>query len=144
MHPFHNNNDLFHVGCLEGDVRLVGGATSIEGRIEVCFSNEWGTVCDQTWGTADASVVCRQLGYSTIGKRWPIAIAVELLIILTGVEALGAASFGEGSGRIWLDNIQCTGSERVVMNCIANSTGVNSCTHAQDAGVRCQPGKLLF
>ena len=54
-----------------------------------------------------------------------------------------ATSFGEGTGRIWLDNIQCTGSERQLRNCISNSSGVNLCTHAQDAGVRCQSGKYL-
>ncbi len=48
--------------------------------------------------------------------------------------------FGEGAGVIWLDNVQCVGSERVLMNCTANSSGNNSCTHAQDAGVRCLTG----
>ncbi len=49
-------------------------------------------------------------------------------------------NFGEGTGRIWLDSVRCTGIERELMSCVANSSGVNSCTHAQDAGVRCQPG----
>ena len=55
--------------------------------------------------------------------------------------ALTEASFGEGTGRIWLDNVQCTGNERTLINCTASSNGVNSCTHAQDAGVRCLPGE---
>ena len=53
-----------------------------------------------------------------------------------------AASFGEGTGRIWLDNVQCTGNERRLRNCTASSSGINSCTHVQDAGVRCSPGIL--
>ena len=57
-----------------------------------------------------------------------------------GAEALNGSSFGEGTGRIWLDNVQCTGNERTLINCTASSNGVNSCTHAQDAGVRCQSG----
>ncbi len=57
------------------------------------------------------------------------------------MEAPGQATFGEGTGRIWLDNVQCTGTERELTNCAASSSGVNSCTHAQDAGVRC--GKKL-
>ncbi len=61
-----------------------------------------------------------------------------------GSEALNGAPFGEGTGRIWLDNVQCTGSERALMHCIANSSGVNSCTHAQDAGVQCQSGKKAW
>ena len=48
--------------------------------------------------------------------------------------------FGEGSGRIWLTDVQCTGNERMLSNCAANSTGVNACTHVQDAAVRCPPG----
>ena len=61
-----------------------------------------------------------------------------------GVEALGQAMFGQGTGTIWLDNIQCTGSEIALTNCTASSTGVNTCTHAQDAGVRCPGGKATI
>ena len=60
-----------------------------------------------------------------------------------GAGALSSASFGEGTGRIWLDNVQCTGSERTLMGCTAHSGGSDSCTHAQDAGVRCRPGIMI-
>ena len=55
-------------GCSEGDVRLLEGSTRLEGRVEICMHNVWGTVCDSGWGTADARVVCRQLGLSFTGS----------------------------------------------------------------------------
>lgn len=57
--------------------------------------------------------------------------------IFTGAASI-ESGFGEGRGRIWLDNVRCTGSERTLINCAASSNGLNSCMHAQDAGVRCQ------
>ena len=52
------------VTCTHGDVRLVDGADSSEGRVEICINDEWGTVCDDFWSSSDAEVVCRQTGNS--------------------------------------------------------------------------------
>ena len=65
--------------CEDGDVRLVGGNTQYEGRVEVCINRVWGTVCSSRysswwwrssyyWGTPDSNVVCRQLGHMELGR----------------------------------------------------------------------------
>ena len=41
---------------------------SSEGRVEICFNDEWGTVCDDRFGDVDAGIVCKELNYSTIGE----------------------------------------------------------------------------
>ena len=58
---------MYYLGCVEGDIRLVEGTTRLEGRVEICKNNVWGTVCHNLWDKPDARVVCRQLGLSVAG-----------------------------------------------------------------------------
>ena len=100
-------------------LRLIGGSGPAEGRVEIYYSGTWGTVCDGDWDINDAGVVCRQLGYSS------------------AFSAPHSARFGQGSGKIWLDDVQCQGDENSIVNCQHNPWGVQDCVHREDASVIC-------
>ena len=53
--------------CTDHDVRIAGGPNAIKGRVEVCLSGVWGTVCASGWDEISARVVCRQLGHEWSG-----------------------------------------------------------------------------
>lgn len=55
-------------GCTEGEIRLVNGPNELEGRVEICLNDKFGTVCGQMWDDVDAAIVCRQLELKSTGK----------------------------------------------------------------------------
>ena len=76
----HTESPLAHGSgptCNNGDIHLVGGQDKFHGRVEMCDNREWKTVCDVGWGTKEAKVVCRQLGY-------PNSLGNGLLILVLG------------------------------------------------------------
>ena len=107
-------------------VRLSNSDNAWEGRVEVFHENQWGTVCDDYFTTVDAQVVCRQLGF-------PDAAAA--------VAEYG--QFGEGDGPIYLDDVDCDGSENQLSECGNIGWGEHNCGHAEDVGVICRQGELI-
>ena len=103
-----------------GSVSLVNGGAANEGRVEIWYFDQWHTVCDDSWSIADANVTCRQLGYQEAAQAHP------------------RAYFGRGSGEILLDNLNCTGTERSLLQCGHNGLPVHNCRHSEDAGVTCE------
>ncbi|XP_077681328.1 scavenger receptor cysteine-rich type 1 protein M130-like [Eretmochelys imbricata] len=106
-----------------GELRLADGGSPCAGRVEVKHQDRWGTVCSDRWDMADAGVVCKQLGCGV------------------AVSAHHNAHFGRGSGQIWLDEVDCDGSESVLWHCGNEGFGENDCGHGEDAGVTCSEGR---
>ncbi|XP_047562174.1 soluble calcium-activated nucleotidase 1 isoform X2 [Lutra lutra] len=106
-------------GAEDGDMRLVDGNTPSEGRVEIFYRGQWGTVCDNLWDLTDASVVCRALGFTN------------------ATEALGGAAFGPGTGPVMLDEVECTGTEPSLANCTSLGWLKSRCRHSQDASAVC-------
>ena len=116
MHNLTGTTSSFTSGTL----RLTNGFAPSVGRVEVWYSDQWNTVCDDSWSNTDARVVCRHLGYQGA------AIAHQ------------NAHFGEGSGGIILNNLDCTGAETSLLRCSHNGLYNHSCDHDQDASVTCE------
>ena len=89
------------------NLRLVDGWSANAGRLEVFYGGAWGTVCDHSWNDVDSEVACKELGF-------------------TG--GVFTRKFGPGSGQIWLDRVQCRGTELSLFECPHRGFGNSHCS----------------
>ena len=104
----------------------MGGSSYNEGRVELYYNGEWGTVCDDGWDNTDTGVVCRQLGFGFYGRS-------------------RRRYFGQGSGPIWLDSVTCIGNESTLVSCGHLGFSITrSCSHFEDVEIICRGGQGLY
>ncbi|XP_043557571.1 deleted in malignant brain tumors 1 protein-like [Chiloscyllium plagiosum] len=103
----------------DSELRLAAGSNNCSGRVEIFFSGTWGTVCDDSWDRHDAAVVCRQLN---CGEP---------------VWAVGETLLDQANGTIWMDEVQCKGSELFLWDCQLSAMGDHDCDHKGDVNVIC-------
>lgn len=106
-------------------IRLLGGRTVNEGRLQVRIDNQWGTVCNYRWNIINAALVCQQLGLVLNPDDW--------FMERNQIPDAGTAE------QIILSNVDCTELDTDITTCRAESVEdfENSCTHEHDVGVKC-------
>ena len=108
------------MGYLDADIRLYHSTNERKGIVEIMYQGVWGTVCDNGWDDNDATVVCKQLGF------------------VSGIKRRIHRPSKANPKPVWLSQVKCLGSEKKLSHCIHSGVGnVGSCSHAQDAGVKC-------
>ena len=114
----HHSDASVNCSYASSTIRLADGGPYY-GRVEVYYNGTWGTVCDDGWDVNDAHVACRQLGFRGASYQYQ------------------AAKYGEGSGKIWLDDVECRGEEPSLSSCNNLNWGIHNCVHGEDASIMC-------
>ncbi|XP_078391178.1 scavenger receptor cysteine-rich domain-containing protein DMBT1-like [Cetorhinus maximus] len=124
-HDCSHKEDVRIVCSEHKELRLVNGKHRCEGRVEVFYNGTWGTVCSEKLDRHDAEVICKQLQCGHLASI-----------------DYNARLFGEGSGPIWLDEVECMSHEATIWQCQTDPWGKHNCHHREDAGVICSGGNL--
>ncbi|XP_042201728.1 deleted in malignant brain tumors 1 protein-like [Callorhinchus milii] len=106
-------------------IRLMDGGSSCAGRVEIYYNGTWGTVCDDSWGSLEADVVCKQLGCGPVFDEAADALC------------------GRTSGPVWLDEMRCSGNESALWECASSPWGQHDCGHKEDVSIVCTAHKSL-
>ena len=115
---------MYSLYCLDPEqfsIRLVGGRQSNEGRVQIFFNNQWGSVCNHEWDFNDTRVTCRQLGYAD------------------GVKAVTTPQYGNRTYEEVpiINNVHCHGNEAGLEFCDNVGFGNANCKVNEVAGVIC-------
>ncbi|XP_072396976.1 protein bark beetle isoform X1 [Diabrotica undecimpunctata] len=106
-------------------IRLLGGNSETEGRLQLKINNEWGTVCNYGWTIENAALVCQQLGYVLNPDDWNME--------RNEIPQAGTTE------KVILSNVQCTDFDLDILDCKSEKVVdfENSCSHENDVGIRC-------
>lgn len=110
----------FHI---EKVVRIVDGPSPSDGRVEVYWNDQWGTICDKNFDYDDGDVICKFLGYPE----------VEYVYFFT------ANKYGKGKGPMWFGDMKCKGNEDSPYKCnkaVYSPNGANDCDRV--TSIACQ------
>ncbi|XP_025100423.1 deleted in malignant brain tumors 1 protein-like isoform X2 [Pomacea canaliculata] len=105
--------------------RVVGG-TAAAGLLEIFYDGAWSTVCDDGFGQEEVLVACRMLGFNS-----------------TTAIPVGSYKYGEGSGLILFDKVECQGDETSLAQCNHSGFYIHSCYHSEDVGVICNSAPII-
>ncbi|XP_051896700.1 antigen WC1.1-like [Pristis pectinata] len=124
-HDCSHQEDAMVMCSEHKELQLVNGKHRCEGRVEVFYNGSWGTVCSESLDEVDAEIICKQLQCGLVQKIM-----------------YDAGTFGEGSGNIWLDEVECNSQELTLWQCQSDPWGEHNCKHREDAGVVCSEQQL--
>ncbi|VDI75538.1 deleted in malignant brain tumors 1 protein, partial [Mytilus galloprovincialis] len=122
-------NDDANIGleCSSTPIRLVNGAGPWEGRVEILNGEQWNTICDDGFNVAEASVICKMLGFKEL---------------YTSPRAKLSSLFGASNSAARLGLMSCSGTELDIHACIRGIWGPTTCSSSQEAGVDCRESNL--
>ena len=135
--------------CVDGAVRLVndGSVDPLEGRVEVCINNIWGSVCNRGFNAREAEVICRQISNNTFEGIKNVSLIIIMIMNLftyPGGIAIrnGAERYGQGSGPVFVQFTggECIGTEFRLLDCDTRPLGFPTelcSSHDTDAAVIC-------
>jgi cysteine-rich repeat protein len=110
----------------EGDVRLVGGPSGMEGRLQIFHAGAWGEVCDDYF---DGNYGSSYFGYSTTTVCQQMGYAGGAFL----------STYDAPSDTFILDDVNCTGTERRISDCPRRAYGMEDCSRTEGAGFQCTP-----